>query len=97
MALLVVLAALFGWRHGWVAANVTETEVITAYAQRYLEDRARDGTGETAVATECRARPSERVWIVVICGPEPHDPMRHYTYYVGRDGRLVQVVGPEKG
>lgn len=92
--LLVALAALFGWRHGWVVANVTETQVISAYAERYLEDRRRDGTGDSALATECRARPSERAWLVVVCGPEPHDAARHYTYYVGRDGRLLQRVGP---
>ncbi len=94
MGLLVALAALFGWRHGWVVANVTETQVIDAYATRYLQDRERDGTAATAERRDCRARPSDRAWIVVICGPEPHDSALSYTYYVGRDGRLQMVVGP---
>lgn len=97
VGLLVALAALVGWRHGWVVANVTETEVIEAYAQRYLQDRARDGTGATAQMSDCRARPADRAWIVVICGPEPHDTARHYTYYVNRDGSPRLVVGPGDG
>ena len=94
VGLIVALAALLGWRHGWIVANVTETQVIDAYAARYLRDRARDGTGATAAARDCRARPSERAWLVVICGPEPHDPARSYTYYVERDGRLRFLVAP---
>ncbi|SLN42844.1 hypothetical protein ROJ8625_02107 [Roseivivax jejudonensis] len=94
---LVALAAVLGWRQGWIAANVTETEVIAAYAQRYLADRAADGTGAQARASECRAVPAREVgaWLVVICGPDPHDAARHYTYYVARDGGLVRRVGPD--
>ncbi|MFZ5963877.1 hypothetical protein ACOXXX_13065 [Thalassococcus sp. BH17M4-6] len=94
VGLLVALAGVLGWRHGWVVANVTETQVIDAYAERYLADRARDGTGEGARRSDCRAQPSERAWLVVVCGPTPHDAARHYTYYVARDGRLRDVIGP---
>ncbi|MGR3272164.1 hypothetical protein [Thalassococcus profundi] len=95
LALLVALAALVGWHWGWIAANVTETQVIEAYAQRYLADRAAAGTSNGAQRSDCRARPSERAWLVVICGPQPHDAARHYTYYVARDGRLQFLVGPD--
>ncbi|WP_146588939.1 hypothetical protein [Puniceibacterium confluentis] len=95
VALIVALSALFGWRHGWVAANVTETQVIDAYATRYLQDRARDGSGAGARRSDCRARPSARAWLVVICGPEPQNKALSYTYYVARDGRLRMVVGPD--
>ncbi len=97
VGILVALAALMGWRYGWVVANVTETQVIDAYAARYLEERHRDGTGATAERQDCRARPVERAWLVVICGPEPHDPALSYTYYVARDGRLQLRVGPDTG
>lgn len=99
VALLVALAGVLGWRQGWVHANVTETEVIATYAQRYLADRAADGTGEGARPSECRAMPAREsgAWLVVVCGPEPHDPERHYTYYVRRDGGLRHVVGPGEG
>ena len=93
IGLITALAAVTGWRHGWVVANVTETQVIDAYATRYLQDRSRDGTGGTAERRECSARPSDQAWIVVICGPEV--PALRYIYYVARDGRLKLVVGPK--
>ncbi|ETX29461.1 hypothetical protein [Roseivivax isoporae] len=94
---LVALAAVLGWRQGWIHANVTETQVIAAYAERYLSDRAAAGTAESARPSDCRARPGTAagVWLVVICGPEPYDPARHYTYYVTRAGGLSRVVGPQ--
>ena len=96
-ALMVALAALFGWRQGWLVANVTETQVIEAYAERYLAARAAAGTGADAARSDCRARPDPggASWLVVVCGPEPYDPARHYTYYVNRFGGLDRVVGPE--
>ncbi|MCE0504287.1 hypothetical protein LR948_02880 [Roseivivax sp. GX 12232] len=97
-ALIVALAGLFGWRQGWLVANVSETEVIAAYAERYLADRRAAGTGPGA-PSDCRARPAPEGagWLVVICGSEPHDPARHYTYYVNRFGGLERQVGPEGG
>ncbi|QFT64114.1 hypothetical protein [Roseivivax sp. THAF30] len=96
-ALLVAMAALVGWRQGWIVANVTETQVIEAYAERYMADRQAAGTGEGAARSDCRARPAPEGagWLVVICGPSPHDPARHYTYYVNRSGGLERLVGPE--
>ena len=95
VGVLVALAAVLGWRAGWVEANVDESAVIAMYAERYLQDRAAAGTGP-GLASECRARPAPagQGWLVVICGPMPHDAARHYTYYVARDGGLVRVVGP---
>ncbi|MFD1344240.1 hypothetical protein [Litorisediminicola beolgyonensis] len=98
VGLLVVLAALLGWRQGWHVATLTETDVIERAAARYLSDREAAGTADGARAEQCRARPApgnSGAWLVVICGPEPHDPDRHYTYYHRRDGALMRVVGPE--
>ncbi|WP_306132280.1 hypothetical protein [Roseivivax marinus] len=97
--LLVLLAFYLGWRQGYARATLSETEVISAYAERYLADRARDGTAEGASPAQCRALPGEQagVWLVVVCGPEPHDEARHYTYYVRRSGALARVVGPGEG
>ncbi|ETX14512.1 hypothetical protein OCH239_02815 [Roseivivax halodurans JCM 10272] len=94
---LVAIAAILGWRQGWIHANVTETQAIAAFAERYLADRAGDGTGATARAAECRGVPGagQGAWLVVVCGPEPHDAARHYTYYVDRAGKLIRRVGPD--
>lgn len=103
---LVVLSAVLGWRQGWLVANVDESAVIALYAERYLSDRAAqaamsDGTADGAPLVparpeDCRAQPSPlpEAWLVVICGPDPHDPRAHYTYYVDRTAGLVRVVGP---
>ncbi len=97
VALLVVLAFYLGWQQGYARATLTETDVITAYAEQYLEDRTAAGTGADASLAECRAVPGREpgVWLVVVCGPEPHDPARHYTYYVTRSGGLARKVGPD--
>ncbi|MHA6325588.1 hypothetical protein [Roseivivax sp. CAU 1753] len=97
-ALIVALAALFGWRQGWLVANVTETEVIEDYAARYMTARHAAGTGAGAAPTDCRARPDPGAvsWLVVVCGPEPYDPSRHYTFYVNRFGGLDRLVGPKE-
>lgn len=82
------------------AALVTETEVIERYAARYLADRARDGTGDTARITDCHAVPGQAggIWLVVVCGPGPGDPGRIYEYRVNRMGGLeapgTAGVGP---
>ncbi|MCC1492287.1 hypothetical protein [Cognatishimia sp. F0-27] len=96
VALLVVATALLGFRWGWIAATITETDVINAYAQRYLEDRARDGTGAGASVGDCVAYPGEErgVWLVVSCGPTPRDLSRHYAYYVNGIGQMVKGWGP---
>ena len=85
--------------YGTLAADLTETEVIEDYANRYLMDRTRAGTAEGAALTDCMAYPAAPqdapVWLVVSCGPTPFDASRQYEYYVNRWGLLKLAAGPE--
>ena len=77
---LVCVGGLLGYRYGWIAANMTETAAIEAYAARYMEE-----TG--APAAECSATPGEDVWLVVRCG----SGAQGRVYRVNRFGGLVGV------
>ena len=75
---LAVFALWWGWlgfRWGWIATTTTQTDVIEVYAQRYLADRTRDGTGEGARLTDCVAYPGPDagIWLHVVCKPMPPD------------------------
>jgi hypothetical protein len=98
LAVITVIAALWGFRLGWVAATLTETEVITRYAQRYLEDRARDDAAGSASIADCVAYPGKTpgIWLVVSCTPRPAGAVR-YEYAVNRFGGLEQARGPDSG
>ncbi|MHA6345595.1 hypothetical protein [Roseivivax sp. CAU 1761] len=98
LCLLLLGAALLGWRQGWRAANVTAGEVVAAYAARYVAERRAAGTGADAGPADCRATAAaaQGQWLVVVCGPVPYDPARHYTYHVNRFGGLVRRVGPSR-
>jgi hypothetical protein len=88
LALLVIAGALYAFRLGWIAANITETDAIQAYAARYV---ALAGPG--ARASDCLAIPGETrgVWITVLCAPETGPGWR---FDVGRLGGLVRMTGP---
>lgn len=88
LSLLALLAALLYQR---AALLITETEIIEAYADRYLAD-----AGEGAKRTDCRAQPGtgSGVRMVVICGPAQFDAARHYEYHVGPLGGLITKHGP---
>ena len=93
---LAVFALWWGWlgfRWGWIATTTTQTDVIEVYAQRYLADRTRDGTGEGARLTDCVAYPGPDagVWLHVVCKPMPPDPAPSYEYEVNRLGQLVRA------
>lgn len=91
LALLMVLSSIWAFRLGWIAATITETDVITAYSARYLQEY-----GPAAKATDCTARPGRArgVWIVVTCvGAQTG----HNEYAVDRLGRLVQRPAVEDG
>ncbi|MFK7743446.1 MAG: hypothetical protein AB8B47_00220 [Roseobacter sp.] len=83
--LLVVVLAAWGFRLGWIAATISETDVIEGYTVRYLET-----FGAVARATDCVGRPgeSDAVWIVVTCAAQ--DGQR-IEYPVDRFGRLLNV------
>ncbi|KUF09105.1 hypothetical protein [Pseudoponticoccus marisrubri] len=84
LAVLLVAVALFGFRQGWIVANLTETDVIEAMAARYLAE-----AGPQARASDCVARPGREVWLVVACGGPGM-----WEYRVDRLGRLKERFGP---
>lgn len=88
LAALTLALAVWGFRIGYISAHLTETEAINHYAERYLQDRARAGTGQGARKSDCVAYPGQTrgVWIIVDCGPVQTDPARRYVYQVNRFG-----------
>ena len=79
---LLLGSALIGLRAGWLAETITETDVITHYAQRYLQEH-----GANAALSDCAAVPGEGlpgIWIVITC--QPNNSERRYAYYVNRWG-----------
>jgi hypothetical protein len=91
LAVFLLWWAWLGFRWGWIAMTTTETDVIEAYAERYLADRARDGSADGAELSDCVAYPGadRGVWLHVVCGPASGDPARTYDYRVNRLGGLV--------
>jgi hypothetical protein len=85
VAALAVAVGLWAFRLGWIAASLTETDVILAYTAHYL-----DTHGAPARATDCSAQPAdiEAVWIVVTCVAS--DATR-YDYPVDRFGQLIRL------
>ncbi len=87
VGLLTLVLALLFFRLGWIAANLTETDVINTYAARYLQE-----AGPGARVSDCVARPGQgaAVWIVVSC----EGTAGRYSYHVNRFGGLRHVSGP---
>ncbi|MDU8910533.1 hypothetical protein [Aestuariicoccus sp. MJ-SS9] len=88
VALITLLGAVLAFRLGWIRAHLTETDVIEAYAARYL-DRA----GAGARASDCVAYPAQGqgLWLIVACT----DPSgAGWRYGVNRFGGLKSVVEP---
>ncbi len=87
LTLLVFAGAVWAFRWGWIAATITETDVIDHYAQRYLAEG-----GPEARLTDCTAVPGAQagVWIVVRCV----GVAARFDYPVDRFGRLVAVPAP---
>jgi hypothetical protein len=83
---LVVALGAWAFRLGWIAATITETDVIEAWTEHYLA--AQPG----ARATDCMAQPgrSEAVWVLVSC---IHGDGRRFDFPVDRMGRLLDVSG----
>jgi L-asparaginase II len=86
--MLVLCAALLGYRQGWLAANMTETAAIEMMAGRYTAE-----AGAEARPFDCWAQPGEGVWLVVRC---ERDGAR-WEYHVNRFGGLERWFGPQKG
>ena len=75
---LIGLAAVLGYRQGWIAAHLTESMAIETYATRYMAE-----TG--ARAADCSAMPGGEVWLVIRCGTGQD----RRVYRVNRFGGLV--------
>jgi hypothetical protein len=91
LAALVLGFALLGLRWGWLAATITETDVINKYAQRYVEM-----AGAGAQLTDCTAVPgdaSEGIWMIVRCAPPQG---RGYEFHVNRLGGFEYGESPEQ-
>lgn len=73
--------ALLAFRYGWIAATITETDVINAFAKRYV---TQDGRAD-ARAGDCvgLAGQINGAWITVRCG--------EISYHVNRFGRLISM------
>ncbi|MFK7838145.1 MAG: hypothetical protein AB8B60_18190 [Sulfitobacter sp.] len=87
---LTVVAGLLVYRQGYVAAHITETDVINHYAEIYVAEGP-----EGAKVTDCAARPGDEtgIWLIISCGGAAHI----VQYRVDRFGRLIgntQVDGP---
>lgn len=92
LGLLLLGVALVGLRAGWRAATITETDVITHYAQQYLKE-----AGSAAVLSDCVATPGKGlpgIWIVVRCRPK--GIAQKYEYYVNRLGGLEHRSDPRQ-
>lgn len=88
LALLTLYGAYLGLRQGSAVANLTEADVLSAYAHHYGSEVP------GGRPSDCVARPgSGRVWIVIECAPTPFDAARLRRYLVGRDGRTIPRLG----
>jgi hypothetical protein len=87
-AFLLVGCGLISLRIGWIVATLTETDVITQYAQRYVKAQ-----GNSATFGDCAAMPANvgpKLWIVVRYITEGAQIGQRYL--VNRFGGLVNDV-----
>ena len=84
VAVLTVAAGTLGYLAGMRRAGLTETDVIMAYAQRYLDQQ---GLAAEDIGL-CHAVPGAdaRVWLVVVCA---QGTAAERAYFVGHGGGLL--------
>lgn len=89
IAVLTAAAGTLGYLAGARQAELSETDVIMAYANRYVTDQ---GLAPDAIRM-CHAVPGAdpRVWLVVICA---EGLAAERAYFVGRGGALLHVGRP---
>lgn len=92
LILLTGLLAVYGFRLGWIAANITETDVIEARAAEYLASANGD-----ARPSDCVAFPSQDrgIWIIVRCGGGRDAAITVYEYHVNRFGGVEYSGAPK--
>lgn len=84
MAVLTVAAGTLGYLAGSRQAALSETDVINAYADRYVRDQGLDpGDIRRCHAVPGRADP---VWLIVVCA---QGQAAERAYFVGRNGELL--------
>ncbi|MCL3882778.1 hypothetical protein [Marivita sp. GX14005] len=79
LALATVLGALLAFRYGWIAATLTESDVIDTMSRRYVTE---DGG---ARQSDCTGLPGQvrGAWITVRCGA--------LSYHVNRFGGVIST------
>ena len=84
VAVLTLAAGTLGYLAGSRQADLSESDVINAYADRYVRDQGLDPV-ETR---RCHAVPgqSEPVWLIVVCA---QGQATERAYFVGRNGALL--------
>ena len=91
LGILVLTFALIGLRIGWIAATMTETDVINRFAAQYIAEQ-----GGTAALSDCVAYPADDqpgIWLVVRCTPQGGLEPSAYLYHVNRFGGLEYRSG----
>lgn len=82
LGVFVALLGVWAFRQGWIAATISETDVIEAWTAHYMarEPGARQG--------DCSAKPGHGtdVWILVTC---VNSDGRRFFFPTDRLGRLV--------
>jgi hypothetical protein len=94
LILLTGLFALYGFRLGWIAANLTETDVIEARAVDYVTS-----AGPEAKPSDCQAWPGKHlgIWVIVRCGGASDAASKVYEYHVNRFGGVEYSGAPKAG
>ena len=82
LGVLVAAIAVWGFRLGWIAATISETDVIEVWTEQYVAGQA------GGRHSDCSAQPGrqEPIWILITC---IHKDGRRFDYPVDRIGRLV--------
>jgi hypothetical protein len=96
LGVITVVTGLLGLRFGWIAATITETDVIEAYARGYISAMQAEHPNEEFQPTDCVARPSDDlgIWLVVSCGRNACDLTRYREYHVSPLGFFVHGGDP---
>jgi hypothetical protein len=96
IAVLAVVLAGIGFRYGIMRQGITESDVITLYAQQYLADHTASGGAGIARISDCAARPAEGIWawLVITCRPEGSASDAGFRYTVNWLGGLIDLVAP---
>lgn len=98
VALLALMLAGIGFRYGLIRQGISETDVITLYAQKYLADHAASGVAGIAQTSDCAARPGSGIWtwLVVTCRPANTVGGGGYSYRINWLGGLVDANTPRQ-